>query len=154
MRLVTQVRFILSDDFDQLDRLADFKNSIDDSSPVAQGSVFIQLQVTGSYAVVPLPGGMTHIGTLYIDTDGPILCRLNTVDGTTGTEIPITPLVTPCISAAEPAPSPQVTASIQRGDFKIRAGLSADGNTVLLTSLWLKNPGIAPANVKVYFVGE
>ncbi len=155
LRVVKQIRTVLSTDIDQNDILINGLQTIDDTSPVDQSVVVIKLPAVGvSYIEVPKPPTMTSITYLTIETDAPILCRLNTADGTSGTEIPISPLLTPALSQVNPVPSPQVTPSVQKGVWDMRAGGSTDANTVLLTRVWLKNPGVSPATIKVTMIGE
>ena len=156
MRLTTKTTYVLSNDLDQNDLIVGpTSTTVDDTNPIAEGGVVIKLAGGASvYTAVPLPSPMTHVGHLMIETDAPILVRLNTVDGTTGTEIPVTPILTPALSQACPAPSPQVTPSVQLGQLMIRGGLTADGISVFITSVWVKNTGVTPATVRVRMVGE
>jgi hypothetical protein len=155
MRLVVRTRTILSLDLDQDQRLIDREQTFDDTSVVDQGPGVVKLPSSMSgYVELVKPTSMTRITFLGVYTDAPILMRLNSVDGTTGTEIPITPILTPALSQANPAPSPQTTPSVQKGPFIVRGGGSADGNSVSITSVWLRNVGVTPATVNIEMLGE
>jgi hypothetical protein len=154
-RFTLEARLIGSTDLDQSDRFQDGKLTIDDTTMTEGNTAFLNLAVgIGTYTKVPVPLGMTNIGWLQIETDAPILVRLNTPDGTAGTEIPVSALFTPTLSQSNPAPSPNVIPSVQKGVFTLRSGIAADGNSVLLTSVWVKNPGVTAAKVKVTYGGE
>lgn len=155
MRIVLDNRTVISNDIDQLDEVLNSHYTCDDTEQSEANVNTIRLASGGSlYVQVPLPAGWTRIGYLLIETDAPITVRLNTVDGTSGTEIPVSPIITPALSQTNVAPSPSVTASVQKGRWELRSGVNADGNSVSLTSVWLKNLGVTAAIVKVVMVGE
>lgn len=156
MRLTTKTTYVLSNDLDQSDLITGpTSQTVDDTNPTEQGAVVVKLNGGAvTYTQIALPAGMTHVGHLMIETDSPILVRLNTADGLSGTEIPVTPILTPAISQPNPAPSPQVSPSVQPGQLMIRAGLSVDGITTFITTVWIKNPYTTAATVRVRMVGE
>lgn len=82
---------------------------------------------------------------LYIETDQNITVRLNSLDGTSGTEIPLTPIV-----QTVPAPTPGQTLPPQNAGFMLRGLLGA-------FDVWVKNQSTGgtalPANVTVAYAG-
>lgn len=82
---------------------------------------------------------------LYIESDQNVTVRLNSLDGTSGTEIPITPIV-----QTVPAPTPGQVLPPQNGGFFLRGLLGA-------FDVWVKNQSTgltaAPANVTVAYAG-
>lgn len=154
-RIVLDYRRTISEDIEQLNQIEDSHYTMDDTEQDDAVVAIVKPPASGVvYQQVPFPPGWTRIGYLSIETDAPISIRLNTVDGTTGTEIPISPVITPALSQSNFAPAPNVTASVQKGRLEIRAGVTADGNPVSLTSVWVKNPGVTAAKVLVVMVGE
>lgn len=157
-RIVLDERPVISQDLSQIDQVFNTHYTLDDTEMNDALAVVVVLAAGASYVAAVgaagLPPGWTRIGYLRIESDAPITYRLNTVDGTTGTEIPVTPVISPALSQSTVAPSPAVTASVQRGKAEHRFGVSADSPAVSVTSVWLKNNGVTNATIKVVMAGE
>lgn len=149
-RIVSKVRTIVSTDLDQIDRCGESNlPALDDTSQSRGETVFTILTAGGAYVTIAPPSGISRIGFLHIDTDAPILVRLNGVG-----DIPLSPLISPALAPGSPSPGPTIVPSVQKGIMSLRSGVSADGNTVSLVSVELRSPGSTAATVKVIFAGE
>lgn len=147
VRIVNKIVTVISEDDDQTDQDKDSTEVLDDStqSKISQAKTIL---VPGAdYVTVPLPMGAARVGFLQIETDAPILCRLNGAG-----EFPIAPLIDPPISNILNGPN-GLLPNVQKGILTLRSGILGDGITVSLTSVEVKCPGYAAA-VRVTMVGE
>lgn len=154
-RIVLDYRRVVSLDIDQQEEIENSHYTMDNTELEDAVVAIVKPPAAGVvYQQIPFPPGWTRIGYLSVETDAPISIRLNTVDGTSGTEIPLSPVITPALSQTNFAPAPNATASVQKGRLEIGSGGSQSGNPISLTSLWVKNPGVTAATIKVVMVGE
>lgn len=148
-RIVSRFRMILSSDLDQLEKITDTTLNLDDTTATKALMQHLTLTAGGAYVTVTLPSGMSRISFLHVESDAPILVRLNGAG-----DIPVTALATPALSIGNPVAGPSVLPTVQKGMLVLRSGVSNDGNTVYLTSVEVRCPGSTAAAVKVTIAGE
>lgn len=153
-RIQTTITTIGSLDQDQRDIFTSGKTVVDDTEQTMGDTAHVKLPVSTAYVEIVKPAGMTRIGFLQIETDNLISVRLNSTDGLSGTEIPVTPVVVPPLSITIPAPGPSAIPFVQKGVMVLRAGVNIDGNPVTLTRVWIRNQASQAASIKVIFGGE
>lgn len=148
MRAYLKMVFVLSNDLGQDDTIFDDRQApfvLDDASPGPAGG-------SSKVATVPADGAYHRISFdgitptwLRIETDTNITIRLNSTDGTSGTEIPVQP-----IPQTVASPTTGQLLPPQNGPFVMHGLLGAG------LDLWVKNQSTNPAIaalVKVAFAG-
>lgn len=125
MRAYAKLVVVISNDVAQEETVFDNRKkayTIDDNDPGPAKGVGKSLTLLASsgttYQRIALDGVVPKM--LFIQSDGDITVRLNSVDGNSGTEIPITPLV-PTVSA----PTPTETLPPQKGSLFLRGALGS-----------------------------
>lgn len=140
MRLVNLLDLLLSEDADQLYKLADQKRTVDDTAVTTEKAARFTLAASAVNQELVLTPEVTNAKYVLILVEGTgITVRF---ESSSGTEIPISPL---------PAASSNPVSQTQKADAPGRLFVGP----TLLTSMFFSNPsGQTAATVTVVVVGE